>query len=994
MTAPTALPRRRRGSRSRVWLLVVLVALFLLLTSLRSIAGFYTDYLWFKEVHFTGVFRGVLGTQVFLAVVFTVLFFVLAYASLFIADRVAPKFRVPGQDDELVQRYREVLGPHAGKVRLVLAAFFALVVGVGTSSRWNDYLLFRNATTFGVKDPLFKRDVGFFVFQLPFLKFITDWLFVALVVITFLTVIVHYLDGSIRLQAPSNRVTPQVKAHISVLLAVLSLVKAFQYYLDRFELDLSTSHVVHGATYTAVHAQLPAKNLLMVISVVAAVLFVVNIWRRGWTLPVIAVGLWALVGILAGAVYPAFIQKVRVEPNEADKERPYIQRNITATQRAYGLDQVETQTFAADNAITKTDVAANAATLRNVRLWDPSPDIARQTYQRLQEIRSFYQFNDVDVDRYQLNNETTQTLASVREINPSDIPDPTWVNKHLQFTHGYGAVLAPANAVTSDGKPEFIIRDIPPQNADVPGLPKISEPRIYYGESSGGYAVVHTGQKELDYQDAAGRNVETTYDGTGGVNTGSLVRQAAFALRFGEFNFITSKYIKSDSKVIFVRDVRDRVRKAAPFLKYDNDPYAVVLGDGRIVYVQDAYTTTSRYPYSEQADRDRLPAGSGLNDAGFNYARNSVKVVIDAYNGTLTYFVMDQADPIVKTYEKAFPSLFTPAAAMDKQFPGLRAHLRYPEDLFRVQTNMFGKYHINNPSDFYSKSNQWNIAQDPGSGELGSQGTTVATANPVTGQIGPAKQQRMDPTYLLMKLPNETATSFLILQPFVPVSNNDKQQNLSAFMTAKSDPNDYGKLQVFVTPPGEFIDGPAIVNARINQTPEISSQLTLLNANGSKVVLGNVLTLPIENSLLYIQPLYVKAERNPLPELKNVIVVLGDKAVMRPCLSDAIAAVVPGAVVATQEQQGCTGGPAQSVTQGPPTPTTPTQPTDQTAQQLYDAAQNAFRAADDALKKGDLATFQQQYNQGRALLDQAQTKSKAQPTAAKAVTTTTAQGSA
>ena len=995
MTSPTTLPRRRRSARRRFWIIAVLVLVFLLLTSLRSIAGFYTDYLWFKEVHLTGVFRGVLGTQIFLAVIFTLLFFILCFANLFIVDRLAPRFRGIGPEDELVQRYREIMGPHTGKVRLIVAAFFALVTGVGTSSHWNDYLMFRNATSFGMKDPQFKRDAGFFVFQLPFLKFVADWLFIAIVIITFITVVLHYLAGSIRLQAPSNRVTPQVKAHVSVLLGVLALVKAVQYYLDRFELDLSTSHVVHGATYTAVHAQLPAKSLLIIISITAALLFLVNIRMRGWTLPVIAVGLWALVGILAGAAYPAFIQKVRVEPNEAVRERTYIQRNITATRFSYGVKDVKEETFAADTALTAADLTANASTLKNVRLWDPSI-AAKQTYQRLQEIRAFYQFPDVDVDRYLLNKEKTQTLASVRELNTSDIPDPTWVNRHLQFTHGYGAVMAPANAVTSDGKPNFVISDIPPQSPPgLAGVPQITEPRVYYGENTSGYAIVHTGQKELDFQDANGKNQETSYSGKGGVPTGSFFRRAAFALRFGEFNFLTSSLIKNQSKVIFIRDISSRVKKAAPFLRYDTDPYAVLV-NGRILYIQDAYTATSRFPYAEQADRDRLPPGSGLNGSSFNYVRNSVKVVIDAYNGTMNFFVVDANDPIIRTYEKAFPQLFTPASQMETLFPGIKAHLRYPEDLFRVQTNMFGRYHITDPGEFYSKSNAWNIAQDPGSGELGSQGTTVATANPQTGQIGPARQQRMDPTYLLLKLPNEQNESFLILQPFVPVSNQDKQQNLTAFMTAKSDGDEYGKLQAFVTPPGQFIDGPAIINSRINQTPEISRELTLLNANGSKVVLGNVLVLPIENTLLYIQPLYVKAERNPLPELKDVIVVLGNNAVMKPCLSDALTSIVPGAAVQTLEQQGCGTPPAQSpVTQNGNTTPTTTPAATITVQQLLDQASNAFKAADDALKKGDLAAFQAKYNEARGFVDQANAKAKEATGAAPPATSTTqAAGSA
>ena len=976
MRAPTDMPRRRRRtSRSRAGLLIAIVVIFLLLTSLRSIAGFYTDYLWFDEVGFTKVFRGVLGTEIFLAVTFTLVYFLLQWVNLFIADRIAPRFRPTGPEDELVQRYRDVVGPHSGKVRIGVALIFALITGLGTAGRWNDYLLFRNHTSFGQVDPQFKKDIGFFVFQLPFLKFVVDWVFVAIVIVTVITVVAHYLNGGIRLQAPAERVTPQVKAHISVLLGALALVKAVQYWLDRFELNLSTSHVVDGATYTAVHAQLPAKSLLIVISIAAAALFIANIWIRGWTFPVIAVALWALVGILVGGIYPAFIQKVKVEPNEAQREEPYIERNIHLTRVAYGVDNVTERPFTAGATLTAADVQRNSETIRNVRLWDPSPTIAAQTYQRLQEIRAFYRFDDVDIDRYRINGDVIQTLTSVRDLDPSEIPDPTWVNKHLQFTHGYGAVLAPANAVTPDGKPQFGISEIPPQpNPDTPGVPNITEPRVYYGEvaAAGDYAIVHTGQNELDFQDKSGNNQETTYKGKGGVPAGSFFRRALYFLRFGDFNFITSSLIKKDSRVMYVRNISDRVRKAAPFLRYDADPYSVILPDGRIVYVQDAYTTTSRYPYSQQVDHDRLPDASGLRNVPFNYIRNSVKVVVDAYNGSMKFFVMDTKDPIVKTYEKAFPELFTPRSEMEKQFPGITDHLRYPEDLFRVQTNMYGRYHITDPGDFYSKSNAWEISQDPGSGELANAGTTTATVNPATNTLGPAKQKRMDPTYVLMRLPEDPAESFLILQPFVPVSTGDKQQNLTAFMTASSDPDDYGTLQAFVTPPGQQVDGPAIVSARIRQTPEISSQLSLLNQQGSKVLLGNALVIPIETSLLYVQPLYVASDRNPLPELKNVIVVYGAQTVMRPTLKEALAAVIQGAAPQTLEQK--PGGATTTTTPaGPTTPTTaPPAATDQSVQALLDQAQAAFTAADDALRNGDLSTYQQKVNEARALIVRAQ----------------------
>src|SRR6516162_2976335 len=687
MKAPTDLPRRRRRIRGRIWIVVGVVLLVLLLTSLRSLAGFYTDYLWFKELHFTSVFRGVLVVQVVLALVFTALFFAMMFTSLTIADRVAPKFRPVGPEDELVARYREAVGPHAGKVRVIVSLIFALFAGIGTRSQWNNWLLFGHSVSFHQTDPQFHKDISFYVFQLPFIRFVVNWLFVALVITLVVTIVFHYLNGGIRLQSPTQRTTPQVKAHISVLLGALALVKAVGYWFDRYSLVLSTKHVVDGATYTSVHADLPAKTLLIVIAVIAAGLFIFNIYQKGWTLPIIAVGLWGLIWVLVGGIYPAFIQAVRVDPAENQKERPYIQRNITATQTAFGItpDKVAIHPFSGTATLNADDVAnpTNMQTLENIRLLDPK--FIKDAFVKLQELRGYYQFNDLDVDRYGLNGQTTQTLTAVRELNSSLAPSG-FVNQHMQYTHGYGAVLAPANqqGVGADGTPDFVLQDIPPQ-----GQPSLdNQPRVYYGEGQGSYVIVKSDQPELDYQDTkTGQQVTSTYSGTGGVPMGSVFRRAAFALRFGDINPLISGLVTSKSRIMYVRDIGDRVRKAAPFLRYDSDPYAVILG-GRIYWVQDAYTTTSRYPYSQRADLEGVPPNSGLQ-ARFNYVRNSVKVVIDAYNGSMRFYIVDPADPVVKAYQKAFPSLFTPGSEMDRLNPGLREHLRYPEDLFRVQTNMY-----------------------------------------------------------------------------------------------------------------------------------------------------------------------------------------------------------------------------------------------------------------------------------------------------------------
>jgi uncharacterized membrane protein (UPF0182 family) len=973
MRAPSDLPRRpRRATRGRIGILAALVVLFILLTSLRSVASFYTDYLWFKEIHFTSVFRGVLVVQLLLAVFFTLLFFGLMLLNLTLADRIAPRFRPVGPEDELVQRYREAVGPHGGKVRIVVSAIFALFAGIGTRSQWNNWILFRFGTKFNSTDPQFHKNIGFYVFQLPFIKFLIDWLFVAIVITAVVSMVFHYLNGGIRVQSPVQRVTPQVKAHISVLLGALALVKAVGYYFERFELALSTKHVVDGATYTDIHAELPAKTLLIVIAVIAAGLFIYNIRQKGWTLPVIAVALWGLIWVLVGGVYPAFVQAVRVTPSENVKERPYIRRNIAATRQAFGIDKVVEHQFLGSANLTAQDITtspANQETLANIRLLDPV--FVKAAFLKLQEIRSYYQFNDLDVDRYTIGGKVTQTLTSVREIKSGDVP-PGFVNRHLQYTHGYGAALAPANEAgvnPQDGTPNFMVKDIPPQ-----GSPPIDkQPRVYYGEALSGYVIAKSQQQELDYQDKFGKNVATPYNGTGGVPMGSIFRRFAFALRFGDLNPVISGQVSPSSRIMYVRDIQDRVHKAAPFLRYDSDPYAVIL-NGAVFWVQDAYTLTSRYPYSQQANLERVPSSSGLQSQ-FNYVRNSVKIVIDAYNGSMRFYVMDTTDPIVKTYMKAFPELFTPSAKMDTLDPGLRTHLRYPEDLFRVQTNMYGRYHIIDPDGFYTQANAWTISQDPGSGSPSAtgQGTQTFSAN---GQPLTSRQRRMDPTYLLTHLPGESQQSFLILQPFVPVSASDKQQNLTAFMTAESDPGNYGQIEAFITPPGQQIDGPALINAAIQQNPDISKEISLLNQQGSQVLLGNVITVPIDQALIYVQPLYVQAQNNPVPRLEDVIAVYNSQAVHGGTLNSAICQLpfgnsfcsMPGGTAPPPSGQlVISGGGGPTPTTTPTTPTTapggttpPSSVPNQTVQALLADAQKHFDSANTALKNGDLATYQKE----------------------------------
>ncbi|HEX2048638.1 MAG TPA: UPF0182 family protein [Acidimicrobiales bacterium] len=967
MIPESQVPRRRGAGRLVIGLAVGVVLLVLFFA--RGIAGFYTDYLWFDSLDFTSVWSGVILAKVGLFLAFTAGFFLLCGGNLLLAERLAPAFPPAGPEEATLADVRRLLDRRPGAVRLGVALFLALIFGTGAAGHWKEWILFRNHVPFGTSDPEFGRDIGFYVFQLPFLAFLTNVLFSALVVTLIVTAVAHYLNGGIRFQIPGRRVTPGVKAHLSVLVAAIAFVKAANYYLDRFELTFSTRGAAQGATYTDVNAQLPALNLLIVISILAALLFLVSIRRGGWALPVTAVGLWGLVAVVAGSVYPALVQRFRVEPAESTKEATFIQRNIDATRVAMGLETVDVRPFAYDEQLSANALANNAETVRNIRLWDPQ--VLQRTYQRLQEVRTFYRFTDVDVDRYRVQNDTTQIVLSARELNPNSLPADTWENRHLAFTHGYGAVLSPANSVTSDGQPDFLVKNIPPQ-----GEPAITEPRLYHGEALGGYGIVNTGRDEIDYLREDGTAVTNRYDGEGGVGIGSIPRRLAFALRFGDVNPLISGFMTDDSRILYVRDVRNRVATIAPFLHYDRDPYPVVL-DGRIVWLIDAYTTTNMFPYAQQADLNRVNPASGLNHQ-FNYVRNSVKVVIDAYDGDATFYLVDPDDPIAAAYAKAFPNLFARAEPPAE----LRAHFRYPEDLFRVQTNMWGRYHISDANEFYSQSDRWNIAQDPGS--------AGATPGPVPVDaagvpVGRPREGRMDPYYLLMRLPDEPRAEFLILQPFVPFSDDDSRRELSAFMVAKSDPTEYGKLEVFVMPRDRQVDGPAIVNARINQDPEVSSLITLLSRAGSEVLQGNLVIIPIEQSLLYIRPLYVQATGpNAVPELKKVIVAFGGRIQIRDTLQDALAAVFGDAPPTLEE------GPSP----GPQDPAAPSPPSamPEEVRRILDDAARAFAEADTALRNGDPVGYATKVQEGRQAFERARQAAARDATTPTTVTATAAPG--
>lgn len=949
--APTEPSAPRRGAfRGRRWLLVGLAVVVVVLVSLRWLADFYTNFLWFHYEGLTSLWSGVLGAKLFLGSVFVVAFLLGMWANLAIVDRCAPDLSSLGAEDELVRRWRTFSGRHRILIRTLVALALALLVGIGASGHWQQWILFRHAVPFGVKDPQFHMDVGFFVFQLPFYQFLVSWTFLALAVMLVVTTLAHFLSGGIRLQGPGRRVTPQVKAHLSLMLALIALVKAAGYYLQRFQLDTSTRGYAEGAFYTDVHATLPALTLLVLVSLAAMVILIVNLRRQGFILPILGVGLWALVSVVVGAIYPAAVQAFSVRPAQSTKELPYIARNISATRAAMGVSGVTTEAYGGTGSLTAADLSSQPG-LGSIRLWDPN--FAQSSFDKLQDLHSYYQLTGLSVDRYPLDGVMTPVVIGVRQVDSSELPAQSWVNVHLQYTHGYGAVLSPANEVGPDGDPEFVIGNLPPYSSH--GAPVLTQPAVYFGLSTPGspnYVVAGSKQPEVDYEQANGSNVKSAYRGTGGVPAGSFLRRAAFAIRFGDLSLLLSHLVTPSSRIMWTRNVVDMVHQAAPFLALDSSPYPVIL-DGQIDWVIDAYTTSDDYPYAEQAQTSALSSTSGLHKS-FNYVRNSVKVLVNAYSGTMTFYAWDPHDPILQAYMKAFPHLFTPRSKMS---PALLDQLRYPKDLFTVQAETLGNYHITNAKAFYNATDAWNLSQDPGANLTGSSHGT-ASGSGGTGAGVP----RMAPTYEVMALPGSSSLQFELLEPFVPSGgkgqSGNQAQNLTAFLAVSSDPSSYGSMELYTTPRGQLIDGPAMVNAMINADHTISSEITLLDSHGSQAQLGAVMMVPVGQSLLYVRPLYVSSTENPLPQVQEVVVVDGRQIAMEPTLAAALAEV-------TGQASG------QSSSSAPVAPPATSAGSSETAASLVQQADAALQQAQTDLASQDLGAYEKDVQEATQDLQQA-----------------------
>ena len=898
----------------------------------RAIATFFTNYLWFDSVNLNSVWIKILLTKSILVAATSLLAFAFIFINLRLAVRATPVMDIfeSFESQDPLSRFREFFNERFLKYRLWGAIGLSIFLGAGASQLWEQVLLFINQKSFGVTDPIFQNDVSSYVFGLPLYRLFVSWGFQLVIFTSFIIVLFFIATGALQLrQGRLPEVSSGAKAHLSVLLAFVALLKAFAYRLDSMELLYSPRGKVFGASYTDVVAHLPALNLLILISLFGAVLLLVNIKRRGWLLPATAISLWLAVSIIVGGVVPAAIQRFRVVPDELNKELPYVENHINYTRLAYGLDSIEEKSFEASPNLTDNDIADNAQTVDNIRLWDPT--VLAETYSQLQEIRAYYALDEVDVDRYKINGELTQVMVSARELDQTNLPAVGWVNERLQYTHGYGVVFSPANDVASQGQPDFYVKGVP-ATTTVSEL-EVEQPRIYFGESAESveYVVVNSLQDEVDYPlSTEGQSVAyTNYSGDGGVGIGSFFRRLGFALRYSELNLLISNQLSDDSKLIMERNVVSRVKKAAPFLYTDNDPYLALI-DGKLFWIIDMYTVSDKYPYAQPADTRRINENSGL-PMNFNYLRNSVKAVVNAYDGTINFYIVDENDPLISSYNDIFPNLFTSKSLMSSE---LLDHIRYPEDLFTIQSDMYRDYHMTDPRVFYADEDPWVIPSDS---------STTPRVATLRGEFTEIGFKPMLPYYLLMSLPGESDLSYLIFQPFNP----ENRPNMQSFLVADADPENYGQLIDFRLPKGEFVDGPSQVATRINQDPDISQIFTLLDQQGSSVIKGNLFVVPINQSILYYQPIYLQGEQNPLPEFKFVVVVFQDRIIMEESLSEALASVF-GGDFSTENFEDTEG---------------------ESALELLEKATIAFEKAQQELLNGNLGLYQNLVEQAQQYVD-------------------------
>lgn len=821
-----------------------------------SLSGFYIDWEWFRVNKGLSIFWVLFLTKFNVHLMFGCIFVAIFSFNFLLIRLLGGRGRI--FTNNILSRLQLPILGTPRRALFILLSLGVLVAGFfmggAASAFWKEYLLFMNAVPFTgfPADPIFKMDLGLYVFKLPFLRFLYGWIMSALVITGLFSVVFHVVNGGILMRNAKVELSLFARAHMSTLLAIIVAIYGLSYQIDSYELLFSKIGKFYGAGYTAVNAKLMAYKVAMAISFIASGLFLFNIFKRSFKLPIIVLGTIIPVYFILGIVFPGIQQAFIVEPNEQSKERPFIEHNIKFTRLAYDIARVKELPFANKQNLTYRDIQNNRNILENVRIWDWRP--LKQTYKQMQELKPYYNFNDVDVDRYLVNNRKVAVNLSAREMSIERLSknSQTWQNKHLNYTHGYGLVLSRVDKVTSEGQPEMLIYDIPPK-FDIPI--QLERPEIYYGEHDNPYVITNTTAKEFDYPYGK-TNKYSTYQGTGGVRLDSFYKRLLFAAALKDINILITGNITGESRIHYRRNIMEMVREFTPFLDFDDDPY-LVLADKKLYWIIDAYTTTDKFPYS-------TPIAIGQNK--INYVRNSVKVVIDAYNGSMTYYRSDDKDPIIRVYEKIFPGIMKKLSDMPAQ---LKGHIRYPEGYFTIQSQMLLQYHMTDPAVFYNNEDAWHIADQV---------------------LGGKEREPVHSYYLVTRLPDEKRDEFILTIPFTPF----KKDNMTAFLTAKCDVPDYGELKLFLLPKEKLSPGPLQIESRIDSNPEISKQLTLWSQKGSSIIRGNMLVVPIEESLLFIEPLYLKAESIEMPELKRIIVGFSDRIVMEKDLPSALERLFSG----------------------------------------------------------------------------------------------------
>jgi len=806
-----------------------LIILFLLLGS--SLINIYTDWLFFNELQYKSIFVKVLSVKLLLGLIYGVFSFAFIMINIIIASRThfAP-IELFLDDQTKVSLNIALLAKWIKPLTAVLAIAVSFYAGVLGSSVWNEFLLFQNRMNVGFSDPVFGKDIGFYLFNIPWFEAIKNFISFIIFITTFIVSFNYILRGGIIVQERNISADKRVKIHVGILAGSFIINMAFGFYLDQFQLLFSPHGIIFGAGYADIHARLYVLRALIALTVLSGVIFIIGIFKGSWKVMFAPLVFTALVYAAGFLVYPALLQKLKVTPNELDLEKPFIENHIKFTRFGYDLEGIKVSPFDVSYNLTAKDIERNNATIKNIRLWDDMPIL--RTYSQLQQIRTYYSFQDVDNDRYTINGEYMQVMLSPRELSYENLPSRSWINEKIVFTHGFGISMGPVSRISKEGLPEFIVKDIPPvSSSDI----TITRPEIYFGELSSDYVIVKSKVPEFNYPTSEG-NVSTSYEGKGGVELSSALRKAVFAAHFKTEKILLSSDITRESRILYYRNIMERTRKIAPFLIYDEDPYIVVSKDGRLFWIIDAYTVSNRVPYSNPLNKK------------INYIRNSVKVVVDAYNGSVKFYISDPDDVIMKVYRAIFPKIFLHLKNLDDD---LRKHIRYPKGFLQIQASMFSTYHMTDPKVFYNKEDLWEI--------------------PAYGK------EAIEPYYTIMKLPEEKKEEYILLLPYTP----SKRDNLAAWIAGRCDEPNYGNLIVYTFPRDRLVFGPRQIDARIDQDSYISQQLTLWGQHGSQVIRGSLLIIPIESSLLYVQPLYLAAEdKGGLPELRRVILAFENNVVM------------------------------------------------------------------------------------------------------------------